>query len=169
MKDVVDALIAVTPRIFAVSCLLILIFYIYAVLLTSSFKTMYDDGYLTEDFFGRIDQTFFTLFQILTMDSWSDITKQVQAVYAWGWIPFVTFQLISSFVVINLVIAVICDAVADLQNKENQEQVKRVETAVTENNEVTVRHLEKKIDEMSLLIEKLLEQQGLEIEKSKQS
>lgn len=39
--------------------------------------------------------------------------------YWWSWIPFIAFIVITAFVVINLVVAVICDVVADL-DKEGQ-------------------------------------------------
>lgn len=39
--------------------------------------------------------------------------------YWWSWIPFIAFIVITAFVVINLVVAVICDVVSDL-DKEGQ-------------------------------------------------
>jgi hypothetical protein len=159
MKDIVEALINVTPRIFAVACLLLLIFYIYAVMVTSLFKTLYEDGYLDEDYFGRLDISFFTLFQIMTMDSWSSITKQVQVVYPWAWALFITFVLISSFIIVNLVIAVICDAVSEVQRKEIEDQVKMAGSEMSEKNAEKVDVLEKKIDDLTILVERLLTHQ----------
>ena len=37
--------------------------------------------------------------------------EQIQLYYFWAWIPFVAFLVITGFVVVNLIIAVICDAV----------------------------------------------------------
>ncbi len=154
MKQVVNGLMGAASRIVAVTCLCLLVFYIYAVLCTASFKHLYEEGHLTEDFFASIDQSFFTLFQILTMDSWSDISKQVNAQIPWAWFVFVSFQLVTSFIVINLVIAVICDSVADLKDEEEEGPDGEI-TSMKQ-----VQQLEKKIDDMNELIVKLLEQQG---------
>ncbi len=166
MRSLVEALINVTPRIFAVGWLLFLIFYIYGVLMTSLFKPLYDGGYLDEDYFGRLDFTFFTLFQLMTLDSWSYITKQVQAVYPWAWIIFISFVLISSFIIINLVIAVICDAVSDLQQDKIESQVRQINSEISEEknqNEIKrVEMLEKKIDHLTKSIEKMIIQQELQ-------
>ena len=42
----------------------------------------------------------------------------VSEFYWWSWIPFIAFIVITAFVVINLVVAVICDVVADLDKEE---------------------------------------------------
>jgi len=165
MRTIVEALINVIPRIFAVGCLQFLIFYIYAVMMTSLFKSLYDEGHLDENYFGRLDLTFFTLFQMMTLDSWSYITKQVQAVYPWAWIIFTTFVLISSFIIINLVIAVICDAVSEVHREEIESQVRRVNSEISEeksrNEGKRVEMLEKKIDHLTKLIEKSMLQKEL--------
>ena len=161
MKEIVEALIKVQPRIFAIACLLFLVFYIYAVLMTTLFKPLYADGYLDEDYFGRLDKSFFTLFQLMTLDSWSYITKQCEEAYPWAWIPFVSFVTISSFTVINLVIAVICDAVSELQNMRVEEQLKQAESNISEKNDTTIKHLENSIEELKELVEKLVTQQEL--------
>ena len=44
-------------------------------------------------------------------DEWADILGQVQVVYPWAWAPFIIFIILTGFIVVNLVIAVICDAV----------------------------------------------------------
>ena len=103
---------------FAIGLLLFLVSYIFAVMFTQLFKDLFDDGETDFNYFGRIDHTFFTLFQIMTLDNWADIARQVMAVYAWAWLPFITFVIITGFVVVNLIIAVICDAVSALEDEE---------------------------------------------------
>jgi len=101
----------------AIGMLLFLVSYIFAVMFTQLFKDLYP-VYTTEDYFGRIDDTFFTLFQIMTLDAWADIAREVMAVYAWAWLPFVVFVVVTGFVVVNLIIAVICDAISALHDDE---------------------------------------------------
>lgn len=39
-------------------------------------------------------------------------------VYSWAWLPFISFVIITGFVVVNLIIAVICDAISALRDDE---------------------------------------------------
>ena len=117
MRNLVTALFSVMPRMAAIGLLLFLIFYIFAVMFTSLFKTLYRQDLTEWDYFGRLDATFFTLFQIMTLDEWSSVAREVMLTYAWAWAPFVAFVIISGFVVVNLIIAVICDAIAALHDE----------------------------------------------------
>jgi hypothetical protein len=114
MRNVVLAVFNVIPRLSAISLLLGLIFYIFAVMFTRLFKDLIVGEDVDFDYFSRLDHTLFTLFQIMTLDAWGDIARQVMDVYSWAWIPFVAFVTISGFIVVNLIIAVICDAVSSL-------------------------------------------------------
>ena len=69
LRNVVVALFSILPAITAIFTLLLLIFYIYAVMFTQLFKDFYELGYTPENYFGRMDYTMFTLFQILCMVS----------------------------------------------------------------------------------------------------
>ena len=115
MKNLVLAVFNVMPKMAAIGLLLALIFYIFAVMMTQMFKNLYEDGLTAEDYFSNLPITFFTLFQMMTLDNWADIARQVVAVYFWAWIPIFFFVTISGFVVVNLIIAVICDAVSSLE------------------------------------------------------
>lgn len=104
---------------FAIWLLLCLISYIFAVMFTQLFKNLYETGATGDtDYFGRMDKTFFTLFQIMTLDAWADIARDAMTVYPWAWLPIITYVIVTGFVVVNLVIAVICDAVAALHGDE---------------------------------------------------
>jgi hypothetical protein len=127
LKDLVHALLGVIPRLFAIGLLLLLVFYVFAVMMTQLFADLYEEGYTDIDYFSRLDWTLFTLFQIMTGDSWSSITRQCMARYSWAWIPMISFVALSSFIVINLIIAVICDAVASLQTEHLERQFKEVD------------------------------------------
>ncbi len=58
------------PRMFAIALLLALVMYIWAVLMTQLFGTLYVQGDTVTNYFGRLDSSFFTLFQIMTFDNW---------------------------------------------------------------------------------------------------
>ena len=152
------------PRILAIGLLLVLVSFIFAVMFTQLFKDLY---HISEDYFGRIDDTFFTLFQIMTLDAWSDICREVMAVYKWAWLPFVVFVIVTGFVVVNLIIAVICDAISALHDDEKAKlHGTNVPDATTEHDSDDEDHmdirekltsLEHNVDELAILQEQTLQ------------
>lgn len=54
----------------------------------------------------------------MTLDAWADIARQVISDIKWAWVPFLVFVTISGFIVVNLIIAVICDAISALHDDE---------------------------------------------------
>jgi hypothetical protein len=54
----------------------------------------------------------------MTLDAWADVCRDVQQTYSWAWLPFIAFVIISGFIVVNLIIAVICDAISALHADE---------------------------------------------------
>lgn len=106
----------------------------------------------------------------MTLDAWADLTRDIMLVYSWAWIPMIAYVIITGFVVVNLVIAVICDAVAALHDDEKaklsgqvvpqgdaQEQTPIVLPAVREQLSI----LEQHVDALSLgqteALQKILE------------
>ena len=70
-----------------------------------------------------MDLTFLTLFHIMTLDSWSTILNKLMIGNIWVWVPMILFFMISSFIVVNLIIAVICNVVAKLYSKKIEEEL----------------------------------------------
>ena len=105
MRRVVHGLIDAIPSMWTVVVLLLLIFYIFSVMATKLFGAAFGE------WFGTIGASAFTLFQIMTLEGWSDgIVRPVMKLYPWAWMFFVPFILITSFAVLNLFIGVIVDA-----------------------------------------------------------
>jgi voltage-gated sodium channel len=121
MRFIVEALLAALPGIASIGALLSLIFYIFAVMATSLF------GGTHPDWFGSVGDSLFTLFQIMTLESWSmGIVRPVMEVHPWAWAFFVAFILASSFTMLNLFIAVIVDTMQSLHDEETRrEEVRR--------------------------------------------
>jgi hypothetical protein len=158
LKVLVNALHTCIPKIFSVAVLLLLVMYVYGVIFTSLFKDMYEQGYLDEDYFSRLDKTFFTLFQMMTMDSWSTIAKQVMVVYTWAWVIFVSYILTTTFLILNLAVGIIGGAVARAQKDDNETTLIRVGSNVGERDIMQIQSLQKKIDELTLLVESLVQE-----------
>ena len=120
MRRVVEALLEAIPGMGAILTLLCLIFYVGAVMATNLF------GAAFPDWFGSIGRSLYTLFQIMTLESWSmGIVRPVLAEFAYAWVFFVPFIVITTFAVLNLFIAVIVNA---MQSQHHQE-AEQAETA----------------------------------------
>ena len=114
MKKVTQALLSAIPGILSVGSIILLIFYVSAVLATNFFGDDFDT------WFGNIGRSMFSLFQIMTLESWSmGIVRPVMELFPWAWTFFVPFILVTSFAVLNLFIGIIVDAMQS-QNTEKE-------------------------------------------------
>ena len=105
MKKVTQALLSAIPGILSVGSIILLIFYVSAVLATNFFGDDFDT------WFGNIGRSMFSLFQIMTLESWSmGIVRPVMELFPWAWTFIVPFILVTSFAVLNLFIGIIVDA-----------------------------------------------------------
>jgi len=109
LRDVVLALAKVLPRLGAIAALLGLISYIFAVMFTE----LFGDLILSDDYFTTLDRSFLSLFQMVTLE-WSDIMRECMAQVWWAWIPFISFVVITGFIVFNLIVAVVCEAISEI-------------------------------------------------------
>lgn len=113
LRFIVEALLAALPGIGAIGTLLALIFYVAAVMATSLFGASFPE------WFGSVGDSLYTLFQVMTLESWSmGIVRPVMEVHPWAWVFFVSFILLSSFTILNLFIAVIVDTMQTLHDRE---------------------------------------------------
>jgi len=108
MRKVIVGLFKAIPSIGTVIVMLLLLFYISAVMATKLF------GESFPEWFGNLGASLYSLFQIMTLESWSmGIVRPVMEVYPYAWAFFVPFILLTSFIVLNLFIGVIVNAMAE--------------------------------------------------------
>ena len=118
MRKVVQALLTAVPGMTSVGAIILLIFYVSGVLATNLFGSDFDE------WFGNIGRSMYSLFQIMTLESWSmGIVRPVMKLYPYAWVFFVTFILMTSFAVLNLFIGIIVDAMQS-QNTGEEELIK---------------------------------------------
>ena len=104
------------PKMGTIAAVLVLFFYSFSVFYTNLYFGLYEDGHLEENYFGRLDLTFLTLFQVMTLDSWTSMVRQVMEVHPWAWVGFVIWVIITAFFFMNLIIAVICESLFELND-----------------------------------------------------
>ena len=115
MRAVVDALLKALPGMASILAVLVLVFYIGAVMATKLY------GAAFPDWFGSVGASMYSLFQVMTLESWSmGIVRPVMEVHPGAWLFFVPFIVVTSFTVLNLFIALIVNSMQSLQAETNQ-------------------------------------------------
>jgi hypothetical protein len=69
-------------------------------------------------YFKDLPSSFLSLFQLMTMDEWAEIVRKAMTNKPFSWVYMMIFVVISGFIVVNLIVAVICDAIGALDEKD---------------------------------------------------
>ena len=113
MRFVVGALLSSIPGMGSIAAVLGLVFYIAAVMATKLFAATHPL------WFGSVSESMYTLFQVMTLESWSmGIVRPVMEAHPWAWAFFVPFIIVTSFAVLNLFIALIVNSLQTLHDAE---------------------------------------------------
>ena len=127
MRFVVEALLHAIPGISSIAALMLLIFYVFAVMATSIFGEQFPE------WFGTIAASMYTLFQVMTLESWSmGIVRPVMEVFPHAWLYFIPFILIATFTMLNLFIAIIVDTMQTMHQADHAEDRDHIEEVVHE-------------------------------------
>lgn len=119
MRRLLSALVHSIPGMLSVLGILVLIFYVCAVLSTTLFGHHQDPQ--MKEWFGSISASLYTLFQIMTLESWSmGIVRPTMVIYPLSWLFFVPFIIVTSFAVLNLFIGIIVDAMQSAQHEPRE-------------------------------------------------
>ena len=118
LRRVVEGLLGAVPGIASVLFLLLLVLYIAAVMATVLFRDV------APEYFGHLGLSLFALFQIMTLEGWSDIAQVVMAEYDWAWVFFIGYILVATFLVLNLVIGVVVSSIQARIEAEIAEETK---------------------------------------------
>jgi voltage-gated sodium channel len=114
LRIVVEAMLHAIPGIGAVAMLLVIVYYVCAVIATKLF------GPSHPEFFGTIGESMYSLFQIMTLESWSmGIVRPVMEASPQAWLFFVPFILLTTFVVLNLFIGIIVESIQTLRKQHD--------------------------------------------------
>lgn len=112
LRKVVTAFIHSIPGLSSVMALMAIFFYIAAVMATGFF------GETHEEYFGHLGRSLYTLFQIMTLESWSNgIVRPVMKSHPWAWAFFVPFIIFGTFTILNLFIGIIVSTMQELRDE----------------------------------------------------
>jgi len=114
LRRVVEGLMTALPGMGSVFLLMSIIFYIGAVMATKLFAASFPE------WFGSIGASLYTLFQIMTLESWSmGIVRPVLEVYSYAWAFFVPFIMVTTFAVVNLIVGLVVNSMQDAHAEES--------------------------------------------------
>lgn len=145
LRVIVQAIIDSIPNVSWASVLLLIIFYIFAIMGT----TLYGQDFPIE--FGSLGKSIFTLFQIMTLEAWADIARDVMAKFSYSWIYFISFILVSSFIVMNVIVGVVVNAISDINENIKKEREKKA--AQNCDLRIELNNLKEQIKKVEYLIE----------------
>ena len=116
LRRVVEGFVKALPGMASVFLLTTLIFYIGAVMATKLFGAQF------QDWFGTLGRSAYSLFQIMTLESWSmGIVRPVMKTYPYAWAFFVPFIIVTTFAVVNLVVGLIVNSMQDAHGEDANE------------------------------------------------
>ncbi|WP_083225451.1 ion transporter [Neptunicoccus sediminis] len=116
LRRVVEGFVSALPGMASVFLLMTIIFYIGSVMATKLF------GATFPDWFGTLGRSAYSLFQIMTLESWSmGIVRPVMQVYPYAWAFFVPFIMVTTFAVVNLLVGLIVNSMQDAHLAEDAE------------------------------------------------
>ena len=114
LRRVVEGLMSALPGMGSVFLLMGIIFYIGSVMATKLF------GENFPEWFGTLGRSAYSLFQIMTLESWSmRIVRPVMEIYPQAWAFFVPFILVTTFAVVNLLVGLIVNSMQDAHAEES--------------------------------------------------
>lgn len=117
LRRVVEGFITALPGMGSVFLLMAIIFYIGSVIATKLF------GGTFPEWFGTLGHSAYSLFQIMTLESWSmGIVRPVMVVFPYAWVFFVPFIMVTTFAVVNLLVGLIVNSMQDAHSVEDTER-----------------------------------------------
>ena len=114
LRRVVEGFLKALPGMGSVFLLMSLIFYIGAVMATKLFGNSFPE------WFGTLGASAYSLFQIMTLESWSmGIVRPVMEVYPYAYAFFVPFIMVTTFAVVNLLVGLIVNSMSETASEES--------------------------------------------------
>lgn len=146
LKLIIESLLHAVPSIGWIMILLMIIFYVFAVIGTNIFGSSHPE------FFGSFGDSMFTLFQIMTLESWSSgIARPILNLNPFAAVYFVVFILIATYTTLNIFIAIVVNTMNELHHNDILREEKVMQQFVhTEHQELVqkIDHLTKEISEL---------------------
>ncbi|MGI9019919.1 MAG: ion transporter [Solirubrobacterales bacterium] len=120
LRGIVRAMVRSLPPIGSLVVLMLMLMFVYGMVGWILFHTEDPEQW------ANIGQAMLTLFVMLTLENWPNYLEAGQAIHPASWIYFVSYILIASFLVINILLAIIINSMEEV--RENEQERKRERT-----------------------------------------
>jgi len=112
MRVLVRAMVKSLPPIGSLVLLTVLLMYVYGMV---GWILFHEDD---PQNWGDIGTAMLSLFEMLTLENWPALLDAGQEIYPSSWIFFVSYILIASFLVINILLAIIINSMEEVREAE---------------------------------------------------
>ena len=129
LRFIVESLFHSLPSLVWIFVLLALVFYVFAVIGTKLFGAVYPE------WFGNIGASMFSLFQIMTLEGWAEISRAIMVKYPFANIYFIIFILLASYTTLNIFIAIVVNTMSEVQQKTSKEGIEKIEDIIQDEKE----------------------------------
>ncbi len=126
LRILLRAMAGSIPPIASLGLLTLLLMYVYGMV----GWILFNDG--DPEHWGNLGEAMLSLFQILTLESWPAFLEAGQAIHPASWIYFVSYVLIASFLVINILIAIIINSMEEVHDLERAKHAGELEDEIAE-------------------------------------
>ncbi len=129
LRFIVEALLHSLPNLGWIFVLLALVFYVFAVVGTKLFGSAYPE------WFGTLGTSMFSLFQIMTLEGWAEISREIMKEFPLANIYFIIFILLASYTTLNIFIAIVVNTMSEVQQKASKEEIGKIEDIIQDEKE----------------------------------
>lgn len=167
LKNLTRALIHVTPKMGALWFITLFFLVIIGTACSLTLGDTYERGYTTYNYFGRIDFSVLTLFQMMTFDNWHEPVREIMELYPYAWIIFVLWIFFSGFVIMNLIIAVICESLVKVDEMGKQALRRQAilkdfnigDLSISSEDDVYKNVMKQRLDQLEKVLKQLLDEE----------
>ena len=152
LQLIISAIGKSLPGISWAMLLMVIVYYIFSIIGVTIF------GEAFVDWFGDIPKAMYTLFQVMTLESWSmGISRPVMEVFPYAWAYFVPFVLVSSFIMMNVIVGIVVNAISEVA--EGRAKAEKEKNAANEKSNDTelikeeIAALQEHLDKLQKMIE----------------
>lgn len=146
LQIIVQSIFQALPSIGWVALLMLVIHYIFALIGTTLF------GQDFPEFFGNLARTEFTLFQVMSLEGWPDVAREIMEIYPFASFYFVSFIIVSSFLILNMVLGVVVNSIDEITASANKESA--MQDLQNDSLQNELEKLKEQIGKIEMLIQK---------------
>jgi voltage-gated sodium channel len=146
LRRVVEGLLGALPGMGSIALLIGLIYYVFAVMATK----MYGQDFPA--LFGSLGDSLFTLFTVMTLEGWVEgVVKPIMEKFPHAWIFFIIFIVFTTFMVLNLFIGVVVQAMLSEAEKAFADERAAERTMMHEETEPVLAEVRRLREEIAAL------------------